>query len=114
MGQEPRDEAYLVPSCTRAMMGPGMPSTTTPGTPRPPVTPGYTQSSGSRLGKCAMGSKEGVRNSLKDLEVILRPTIWPLAAILAPCCKNRLSLKAPGYLHLSNPLEILSRTKTLP
>ena len=62
----------------------------------------------------AMGSKEGVRNAQKALEVILELTIWLLALFLAPCCKNHLVSKAPEYLRLSIPLEILSRVGTLP
>ena len=61
-----------------------------------------------------MGSKKGVRNSLMDPEVNLELTIWLLAPYLVPCCKNQACQKAPDYLHLSNPREILSGVLPLP
>ena len=52
-----------------------------------PVFPGSEQ-------KSAMGSKWTSRNSQKTLEVNPTETIWLLAPILDPCCKNQPSLKA--------------------
>ena len=62
----------------------------------------------------AMGSKRGVRNSQMTLLEVLSETIWLLALILVPCCKNHLCPKAPEYLGLSIPPGILSRPRTLP
>ena len=46
--------------------------------------------------------KRGVRNSQMDPDTVLKSTIWPLAAILVPCCKNPLRSKGLLYLGLSN------------
>ena len=64
--------------------------------------------------KSAMGSKKTLRNSQTKVEVNLRQTIWLLARLFGPCCKNHLVSKAPDYLALSNPCKILSRVGTLP
>jgi len=61
-----------------------------------------------------MGSKIDLRNSQKALEVNLSETICALAPFLGPCCKNHLVPKAPDYLGLSIPPNILSRLVLLP
>ena len=61
-----------------------------------------------------MGSRKALRNSQKAPEVSLERTICLLAAFSSPCCKNQPVLKAPDYLHLSNPREILLRMDPLP
>ena len=73
---------------------------------------GYTTPTG--LEKGAMGSKRGVRNVEKVLEVNLERTIWALAPFSAACCKNQPVLKAPDYLGLSNPCKIITRPRVLP
>ena len=67
-----------------------------------------------RLRKCAMGSIMALRNSQMVPQVSSGPTIWLLAPTLAACCKNQLVPKALEYLHLSNPLNILSGLVPLP
>ena len=67
-----------------------------------------------RSKKSAMGSKKGLIQAGKGLEVNLSKTIWLLAANLGPCCKNQPCQKAPQYLRLSIPCRILSRMGTLP
>ena len=87
---------------------------TTPGTPVTSAPHCYTGCSADAGEKGAMGSKRTLRNSQKAPQVNLRRTIWLLALFLAPCCKNQLVSKAPTYLRLSIPCEILSRPGTLP
>ena len=91
-----------------------LPGLATLGTPARAAAAPSTAARARRVTKCAMGSKQTLRNSQIDLEVNLRLTIWALAPFLVPCCKNRLVPKASHYLRLSNPSEILSRVMTLP
>ena len=89
-------------------------ATPPPGTPRHATRACTRHGRRAVTGSGAMGSKRGVRNSQIAPQVNLSRTIWSLAPVLGPCCKNRLVPKAPGYLRLSYPLKILSRTRTLP
>ena len=74
----------------------GTPHDTTPGTPPLPhlLLPWCTPRTG--VWTCAMGSKRGVRTAGRELEVNLRPTIWALATLLVPGCKNHLVSRPQG------------------
>ena len=95
---------YLVEWERGPILGSTRPWYTTLGTPPPCHSrPPPVHASAVADTRCAMGSIMALRNSQKDLQVILEQTIWLLAPNLAPCCKNQLESKAPDYLALSIP-----------
>ena len=76
--------------------------------------PGYTVRAAPWRPCMLSRLKSQINQAEKAPEVNLEQTIYLLAAFQVPCCKNHPCSKAPGYLALPYPCEILSRMGTLP